>query len=442
MTSSTRILILAMAAAFLMPAAFLAPEGALADDGPVLVDRVLAIVDEEVILQSDLDREVDLYRMNQEYQGETPDEDTPELRRELLDRLVESKLIIAAAKAADMSVDEEAIQRSVDQRIEQFIERFGSREVFERELRRSGTNEADFRERMTSQLRDDQYLRLVVGKFIRPDIEVLENEVRDYYLAHLEDMPAEPDSVVLSNILVPVQPSVEVRQRIQERVAEAQSALAGGRSFTDVAAEYSQGPNARRGGAVGVVSPGDLFDPALDRAVFTLEVGQVSEPVVSSRGVHLLKVDEVMDDGRRALSQVFLPIEVTEEDVQHARAEIEAARARLLAGESFATVAAEVSADPASASRGGLLGTFRMEDLSEQFQTVIDAASVGQVTEPVQTAAGWYVFLVQERIEGHRFTYEDLKEQLRGAVEGEKIEAALADYVAGLRTRFFIDEKS
>jgi len=425
-----------------LAAALLAPAAARSDEGPVLVDRVLAIVDEEVILQSDVDREVELYRMNEEYQELPATAESPELRRELLDRLIESKLIIAAAKAADMSVDEEAIQSSVDQRIEQFVERFGSREVFERELLRSGTTEADFRERMASQLRDDQYLRLVVGKFIRPDIEVLENEVRDYYLAHLEEMPAEPDSVVLSNILVPVQPTLEVRQRIQDRIAEAQAALATGRSFTDVAAEYSRGPNARRGGAVGVVGPGDLFDPALDRAVFALEIGQVSEPVVSSRGVHLLKVDEIRSDGRRALSQIFLPIEVTEEDVQRARAEIDAARDRLLAGESFAVVAAEVSADPASAPRGGLLGAFRLEDLSEEFQTVIDAAQVGQVTEPVQTQAGWYVFLVQERIAGHRYTYEELKDQLRAAVENEKIEVALAGYVLELRTRFFIDEKS
>ena len=154
-----------------MAAALLAPAAARSDEGPVLVDRVLAIVDEEVILQSDVDREVELHRMNEEYQGLPVTADSPELRRELLDRLIESKLIIAAAKAADMSVDEEAIRHSVDQRIEQFVERFGSREVFERELLRSGTTEADFRERMASQLRDDQYLRLVVGKFIRPDCQ-------------------------------------------------------------------------------------------------------------------------------------------------------------------------------------------------------------------------------------------------------------------------------
>ncbi|MFO7609533.1 MAG: peptidylprolyl isomerase [Candidatus Krumholzibacteriia bacterium] len=435
------ILVCALAAALVPPPGAGVP-AALAQQEPQLVDRILAIVDEEAILQSDLDREVELHRLNQEYQGQPVSPDTPELRREMLERLIESKLIIAAAKAADMQVDEEGISRSVEQRIAQYVERFGSSEAFERELVRSGTTLADFRGRMRTQLRDDQYLRLVVGKFIRPDVEVMENEVQEYYRSHLAEMPAEPDSVTIAAIMVPVQPSAEQRQAIQEVVARAQAALAAGRPFAEVAAEFSRGPNAQRGGAVGVVAPGDLFDQALDRAVFALEAGQVSGPVLSSRGVHLLRVDAIEPDGRRAVSQVFLPTEVTQQDVDRARAAAEAARARVMAGEDFAAVAAATSADPASAARGGLLGTFPLSDLSDQFRGALEQAAVGEITEPVLTPAGWYVFQVRERRPGHMYTYAELKDDLRLVVEGEKIEAALAKYVEGLRRRFFIDEKS
>ena len=410
--------------------------------GPRLVDRIVAIVDEEAILQSDLDREVELYKLEKEYAGEPVPADSPEVRREMLDRLIESKLIIAAAKQADMAVDDEAIEESVQQKIDQFVEHFGSLENLRRELNRSGMTLDDYRARMKTQLRDQQYLRLVVGKFIRPNIEVLENEVRDYYLANLEEMPAEPDSLTIANILIPVQPSVEVRQRIQDKVTEIKAALASGRSFPEVAMEFSEGPNAKRGGEVGVVAPGDLFDANLDRAVFALSIAEVSDPVVSSRGVHLLRLDSVTPDGRRAISQVFLPIEVAQEDIDAARVAIENARARVLNGESFGQVAAEVSGDPASASKGGLLGTFRLEDLSSQFQAALAEAEVGVVTEPVLTPAGWYIFQINERITGHMYTYEELKDNLRQVVEGQKIEKSLAEYVLDLRTRFFIDEKS
>ena len=256
-----------------------------------LVDRIVAIVDEEAILMSDLEREMELYRMEREYAGQPIDQKPEEIRSEMLNRLVESKLIIAAAKQADMTVDAEAIKASVEQKIDQFVEHFGSLENLQSELARSGMTLGDYRARMTSQLMDQQYLRLVVGKYIRPDVEVLENEIRQYYLDNLDQMPAEPDSVTIANILIPVQPSVDVRQAVQARVTEVQAALAKGTPFADVARQLSMGPNAARGGAIGTLAPGDLFDPNLDRAAFALAAGQVSEPVVSTRGVHLLRVD-------------------------------------------------------------------------------------------------------------------------------------------------------
>ncbi len=408
---------------------------------PILVDRIVAIVDEEAILQSDVDREVELYKLEKEYAGETITDAPEEVRREMLERLMESKLIIAAAKQADMMVDEEAIESSVQQKIDQFVEHFGSMETLEAELGRSGMTLSDYRARMSIQLRDQQYLRLVVGKFIRPDLEVMDNEVRDYYLAHLDEMPAEPDSLTISNILVPVQPAIAVRQAVQTKVDKIQSSLAGGTIFEILAKQYSEGPNASRGGAIGLVGPGDLFDPALDRAIFSLPVGQVSDPVISSRGVHLLLVNSIASDGKRALSQIFLPIEVTEEDMKIAEKQITQAQQRILSGDSFARVAAEVSADPVSAGKGGLLGTFSLQDLSSQFQDALKDAEVGVVTEPLLTPAGWYIFQVNERTEGHMYTFDELKDNLRQVVEGAKIEAALADYVEGLKDRFFIDGK-
>jgi peptidyl-prolyl cis-trans isomerase SurA len=420
-----------------LPGASVAP-GA---DGPRLVDRIVAIVDEEVILQSDVERELELYRMEAEYSGQPVPEDTPELRRELLDRLIESKLIIAAAKQADMVVEEDAIDENVDERIQQLADHLGSREALLRELKRSGLTLEDYRSRAYNQIRDDMYLRLVVGRFIRPKVEVLENEVEEYYLDHLAEMPQEPDSLVLRNILVAVKPAPEVREKIQRKVRQAREALAAGQSFADVARKYSEGPNAARGGAVGLVRRGDLFDPALDQTVFSLVEGEVSQPVVSPRGVHLFRLDAIDEDGRRAISQIFFPMEVTDADVQAARDRIDSARERVLAGEPFSLVAEEVSEDPSSARNGGLLGTFALSALSEQFRAALADAQPGDLTEPLLAPAGWYVFMVQERLDGHMYTYDELKDELRRQLEARALERELSAYVADLRTRFFVDEK-
>jgi len=411
-------------------------------EGPKLVDRIVAIVDEEPILQSDMDRELELYRVEKQYAGEDVPGDSAAIRDELLQRLIENKLIIAAAKQANMKVDDDAIDESVDQKIQQFVEHFGSLEKLKTELYRNGMSLDDYKARMRTQMRDQQYMRLVVGKFIRPKIEVLENEVRDYYQDHLAEMPTDPDSLTIADILVTVQPSRNVRKKVQEQVGKIQAALESGRDFASVAAEFSQGPGAKKGGRFGTVGKGELFDPALDNAAFSLKVGQVSEPVVSSRGVHLLRLDAIEPDGRRTLRQIFLSIKVSKEDIEASRLRADAARQRVLAGEAFSLVAVEVSEDPASVRNGGLLGTFALGDLSSQFQESLKDAREGIITEPLLTPAGWYVFKVMERRPGHMYNYEELKENLRQTVESQKIEKALAEYVQGLRDRFFIDLES
>ncbi|MEZ4387780.1 MAG: peptidylprolyl isomerase [Candidatus Krumholzibacteriia bacterium] len=420
--------------------AALAATGAAAQE-PVLLERIVAIVDEEMILQSDLDLAIELYQLDRQLAGSEPEPVTPELTRKVLDSLIENKLVIAAAKQNDMVVEEADIDARVNERVEQLVGQYGGQAGLEQALHESGLTLEDFRFRYASQLRNQQYMRLVVGRFIRPGIEVMENEVKQYYLDHLSEMPAEPDSITVASIMVRVQPSPETRRLVQDRVARAQQALASGRAFADVARELSQGPNAQRGGRIGAVKPGDLFDRVLNQAVAELPVGQVSQPIVSSRGVHLLLVEADNPDGSKLLSQIFFPVEVTDADIAAARDRIAAARARVEAGEAFSLVAAEVSEDPVSAASGGLMGTFQLDQLAPAFQEALTGLGAGQLSEPLLTAAGWYVFQVIERTSGHQYTYEELAGELRQYVEGQKIEVALAEYVDGLRERFFVDIK-
>ena len=429
------------AVAWLALAAAVLPMVATAAQEPVLLERVVAIVDEEMILLSDLELAIELYQLDRQLSGAEPEPVTEDLQGRVLDNLIQNKLVIAAAKQNDMVVEEAEIEARVQDRVDELVSQYGSQDALIRALRESGLTLEDFRFRYGSQLRNQQYMRLVVGRFIRPNIEVMENEVEEYYLANLAEMPAEPDSVTVASILVRVQPSVETRRGVQEKVAEAQAALEDGSEFALVAQEFSEGPNARRGGRIGAVKPGDLFDRALEQAVAQLSVGEVSAPVVSSRGVHILMVESVESDGAKVISQIFFTVEISDTDVQMSESRIEAARQRVLAGEVFSLVAAEVSDDPSAAATGGLMGTFQLDELSPEFQGALTSASIGTVTEPLLTPAGFYVFQVIDRVEGHRYTYDELKDDLRRFVENQKIETALAEYIEELEGRFFVDVK-
>ncbi len=422
----------------LTAAAFWCP--AMAQE-PVLLERVVAIVDEEMILQSDLDLAIELYQLDRQLSGAEPEPVTPELRRRVLESLIENKLIIAEAKQNEMVVEEAEIQARVQERVDELVSQYGSQSALEQALRESGLTLDDFRFRYGTQLRNQQYMRLVVGRFIRPNVEVMANEVEEYYIANLDEMPAEPDSITVSAILIRIQPSDETRQMVQGKVAAAQEALESGQGFAMVAQSHSEGPNATRGGRIGAVKAGDLFDRALEQAVAQLGVGEISPPVVSTRGVHILTVDSVEASGAKVISQIFFPVEIQEHDIEISRQRAAAARQRVLGGETFSLVAAEVSDDPAASATGGLMGTFQLNELSAEFQTALEGAVSGDVTEPLITPSGWYVFQVIDRVEGHRYTYDELKDDLRRFVENQKIELALTEYIQELEGRFFVDIK-
>ena len=414
-----------------------APE---AQGAPVLVDRILGIVDEEAILQSEIDREVALYFLEARNAGQEVDKSEAEVRAEVLDRLVESKLIIAAARQEEIEISDEAIGREVQANIDQLIRYYGSEAALDRALRDEGMNLTDYRKRARGQLRDQHYMRAVIHRFIRPKVEVREEEVDLWYQAHLDEIPATPDSLTLSDILVPVEPDVEVQREVQRKLGAVLQRLGEGVAFADVARDLSEGPAASKGGRLGKVSKGDLFSRVLEDAVFTLGVGESSQPVVTERGIHIVRVDAADGDGR-VVSQIFFPLQLGEADVERAHAAAQAIHARLIGGEAFAKVAVETSADPASAPQGGRLGTFAMTDLSETIQAQLADVAAGGLTPPFLTPAGFYIFLVRDRVAGHRFTLDEVRDRVRQAVESEKMEIELASYVTALRSRFVADIK-
>lgn len=434
---------LAAAARRLLPAlalCALAAAAAAQDASPELVDRIVAIVDEEAVLQSDLDREVTLYYLEARNTGVEVEMSEPEVRAEVLQRLIESKLIIAAARQEEIEISDESVEREVQGNIDQLVRYYGSEQALARELERNGMTMADYRKRARGQLRDQHYMRAVLNRFIRPRVEVREDEVEDWYESHRDEVPATPDSLTLADILIPVEPPAEVQREVQRKLGAVLQALGDDTPFAEVARAHSEGPMAANGGRVGPIERGDLYSQALEDAVFSLPVGQVSQPVVSERGVHIMRVDAA-DGETREVSQIFFPLTITEEDVARARAHAEAVHARLLAGEAFGAVAARESADPVSAGQGGELGTFALTDLSPTVQEALQDVQPGGITEPFLTPAGFYIFLVRDRQPGHVFTLEEVRPQIRQAVEAEKIEAELEDYVAQLRRRFVVDVK-
>jgi peptidyl-prolyl cis-trans isomerase SurA len=438
-----RALVPALAAALLLPGGPVSgqqdpPPGAAS---PQLVDRIVAVVDEEPILLSDLEREIESYLFELQSMGQQPPEDQGEVRQRMLDRLIEVKLMVAQAKRDGLVVGEEELEAGVRQAMRDIESRFGSRQALEAELRRAGLTYEDLEARNRELVRDRMYTGRILDVYVRPEIEVRDDEIREYYEENRDQIPRQSASVELANILIVPQPDEAIRERIERKLGEIRRALSAGTPFAEVAREYSEGPNASRGGAVGTFGRGDLFSPVLEDLAWSLPLGQISEPVNTELGTHLIQVTERTDD-EVAISQILLPVEIAEAERTAARERAAEVAAMARSGQDFAELARKYSDDPESRENDGLLGTFEVDRLSETFASAVETLEVGEVSDPVGGAAGFFVLKLLDRRGGEVYAFDEVEGRIREILFQQKAEAELEDFVDSLRERFYIEVKA
>jgi parvulin-like peptidyl-prolyl isomerase len=169
--------------------------------------------------------------------------------------------------------------------------------------------------------------------------------------------------------------------------------------------------------------------------------GQVSPPINTELGVHILQLVE-RDESTVNFRQILLRIEITEQNQAQARARAAEVVEKARGGQDFAALATEYSDDPGTREQGGLLGTFTVDQLSPQFQAALRGMQPGEVTDPIDGAAGYFVLKLIERAEGNAPTYEDLEDRMRQAVFDQKLESELEVFLGELRERFYIEVKA
>ncbi|NIA14131.1 MAG: hypothetical protein GWP08_08620 [Nitrospiraceae bacterium] len=269
------------------------------------LDRIVATVGPEVILQSDVVQEIAplLAEIRQQAASEAEFNRMAEdhLRR-ALDQAIDGKILLRQALLAGLEVDD-AI---VEERIADIRKRFASSEEFMKELTAVGETMSDFRTRIRKQI-----MAISMGMRKRREferaIEVTEAEVAQYYQDNIDEF-SRPERVRVRRIFLKAGSSDADRERARARLAELQEQLAAGADFAELAKTYSAGPAAADGGLIGWVARGDLVE-SLETPAFALEAGEVSDVLETEYGLVLLKLDRKEAAGRAELDEVRPEIE-------------------------------------------------------------------------------------------------------------------------------------
>jgi peptidyl-prolyl cis-trans isomerase SurA len=402
----------------------------------VPVDRIVAVVNDQVITQNDLNERVALIvRQFQRQGGQLPPADV--LSRQILERMINDLVQVQLAKETGIRVDDATLDRTIE-RIAQ--ENKLSVRDFRLALERDGIKYPRFRE----DIRNEILVARLREREVENAVVVTDAEIETELAREARDKTADTEfRLAHILVLVPPQASPEQIEARRVRALQALSELRRGTDFAKVAATYSDAPDAMQGGSLGWRPAGRLPTLFLD-ALERMQAGDVSDILRSPNGFHMVKLLEKR--GKAA------PAGVQQANVRHillrareglseseARERLRRLRERIVAGADFAEIA-KVHSEDASAQKGGDLGWVAPGDTVPEFERAMNALKEGEVSEPIQTPFGWHLVQVVQR-RSDELSDDRKKAAARQAIRARKADEAYQDWLRQIRDRAFVENR-
>lgn len=405
----------------------------LSDRGELL-DGVAAVVNDGIVLKSELRVEMERIEKRLKAQG-TPAPPERTFAQQVLERLVINRIELQRAERVGVQVSDETLNSA----LANIAERNGiTLAQLPDMLEKEGMDYQVYRREMRDQISMEQLRqRDVLARIVVTPREV------DEYLAREAAKPALNQEYKISQILVAASPMATQEQiaAAEKKVDDLAKRLRDGEDFAKLAVAYSDDQQALEGGSLGWRKGQEL--PTLFADVIPgLQKGQVSEPIRSASGFHLVKLDDkrggdpVVEQQTHARHILVTTTAVLDDDA--ARQKLEAMRDRILKGDDFAAVAKAASEDPSSAKEGGDLGWMSVGAFVPEFQAVCDKLEVNEISEPFKTRFGWHIVqLLGRRMQDT--TEENKRQQAAIAIRNSKLGEETEIWMRRLRDQAFVD---
>jgi peptidyl-prolyl cis-trans isomerase SurA len=402
----------------------------------VLVDRIVAVVNKEVITLSELNEAIAAAERQLRRQGtQAPDREV--LERQLLERLIIDKAQLQLARETGIRVDEVQLDRALQRIAEQNKMTLAE---FRAALEKDGVAINRFRD----EVRDQIMLTRLREREVDDKIQVSDTEV-DLFLEESKAQPAEREEYNVAHILIRV-PDQASPERIEAARAKAEKARAealAGADFARLAAGFSDAPDALQGGAIGWRT-GDRLPELFINALLSMQPGEVSPVLKSSAGFHLLKLVE-----RRGAAAPSAP--VTQTRMRHilirtsdtvseteARRRLLGLRERLVSGSADFAELARSNSDDGTAARGGELDWVYPGDTVPEFERAYQDLKPGEISQPVRTTFGYHLIQVLERRSAD-LSPERRRLQARQVLRERKSDEAYQQWLRQLRDQAYVD---
>ncbi len=401
-----------------------------------LLDRVVAVVDSGVIMETQLNTRVEeVLKRLQSNKAELPPLNL--LEEQVLDRLIIEEIQMQIADRAGIKIS--------DSELNQTLARIASQnnlslEEFRVALEQEGDSYKVFRQTIRKELIIQRVQRGKVGS----RVDISEQEIENFINSE-EGRTELAEQYDVQHILISVKGGLSETETIaiKEKAQDVLKRLEEGESFEKLAATYSSGQKALEGGFLGWRTSAEL--PTLfSKTVSSLKIGETSDLIRSGAGFHILRLNDKRGNTVKFMDQTLArhilvqPSEIRTE--KQAELLINDIHQRLLDGEDFKQLARQYSEDPGSKMDGGNLGWANPGEYDPAFEKTLNATKIGEIASPVQSSFGWHVIEVLDR-RNEDVSQEQQKNRAYQIIYERKFEQELQSTLIELRAEAFVDIK-
>lgn len=345
----------------------------------LMIDRVVAVVGDFIVLQSDIEQQYLQLRSN----GQS----LPDMKCRILEETLKEKLLLNQAKIDSIEISDSNVEQSLDQRLSYFISQIGSQEELEAYFNKTILQiKDDFRQMIRDQMLAQQVQRDITG-----NVKITPSEVRAYYNSIPRDSIPNIDALVeLEQIVVYPKLGEDAVYEVREKLLELRRRIMEGESFETLAILYSSDGSASNGGEIGYMGKGEL-DPEYAKAAFSLKKGQVSKIVESQFGFHLIQLIDRRDDRvntRHILMVPRITPEARKKAVERLDSILTLVRADTL---EFGMAARYYSEDKNTSLNKGLIvnpydnsSLFELKQLDSKDYIIVRDMKVGEISKPYE----------------------------------------------------------
>ena len=418
---------------------------------PQVVDKVVAVVGKNIILQSDIENQYIQYRMQGMTEGTGK-----EVRARILEELLLQKLMLNQAEMDSITVTDEQVEAELNRRIQWFISRFGSQEKMEAQF---GKSMSEIKEEVRQASKDNMLQEQVQAK-IMENVKVTPKEVKDFYNDIPKDsLPTISPSYQIVQIVKRPPVSIDEKLQVKDRLYQIRKRILDGESsFSTMAVLYSEDPgSARQGGELGFAGKG-VYATEFENVAFNLRDGEISDVVETEFGFHIIQLIERKGETINC-RHILLTAKVPVEALEKAHNELDSVAQLIRNGDMTFEEACKKFSDDDSKNNGGFISNavtggnwLSLQDLQELEQSypeyknlafVISRLEVGQVSDPVpmntnENNDAFRLVMVKNKTEAHQANLKDDYSLIQNWALSQKRQQAIGKWVGNKAAKAYI----